>query len=1088
MKKNNYLRWDVLMRYTHKVLFLLRLTTVMILAAGFQLSAANGSFVKPRMGYNVVGYEDRLVSNISLEAKFEPTSLNEVLKNLLHCSSVNYEVIDSNIIIKEGSSTPLEEISKFFSSIEVRGRVVDENNQPLLGATVKIKGSSKSTVTNANGEFSLANVNENAILVISFIGYDTKEINASENLGNIQLTQNTDNLKEVEVNAGYYTVKDRERTGSISRVDAKTIAQQPVNNPLQALQNRVPGVEITQLTGVPGGGFTVRIRGRNSINSGNEPLYIIDGVIFPSSKFSSGNSLLQGNGSPLSILNASDIESIDVLKDADATAIYGSRGANGVILITTKKGSIGELKINANIFQGFSQVAHRLDLMNTEQYLAMRMEAFKNDGLSPTAIDYDVNGVWDKNKYTDWQEEMIGDNANTTNAALNVSGGAKNSNYLVSGTYYNEGTVFPGSFGFKRGGIHTNINFGSSESQFNASFSGTYSHLITNLPSFEPTSDIMRTPNAPDPYDEYGKFRWYYNNLPVGTNPMASLLRTTDANADNLVGNANLGYRIIKGLILKVSFGYNTLKREEFKKSPLIARNPATNPTSVNRQSEFGNISNSSWIVEPQLTYEYKLGPGQINALIGMSFQENVSEYRNIVASNFNSDELMANISSATTFSVNDVSYSKYKYAALFARVNYGLLNKYYLNLTARRDGSSRFGPGKQFANFGAVGASWIFSEEVFFKNKLPFLNFGKLRASYGITGNDQIQDYQYMDLYSGTSSYQGTSAIYPGLPANPYFAWETNKKAEAALQLSFLKDLINLQISYFRNRSSNQLLNNPLPPSVGGTGNIANLPATVQNTGWEFESTIRFINRRNFGWSTNFNFSIPKNKLVSYPGLANSNNASVYTIGQSLNIRKYYNTTIDSQTGLYVSEDKNQNGVRDNGDIYLSKFVGQTFYGGLQNSVRYHQFSLDFLFSFVKQTGSSYFSSIAIVPGFFQTTLPYNQPVIVTDRWKTPGDVSRFSKFSTTSASITNFGIGKAGVQAIEDASFVRLKNISLSYNLPKHWVSRIKIKDLQLNIQGQNIFTLTHYKGLDPENPSGTAPKLPPLRTWSMGLRITI
>ncbi|MDR6783313.1 TonB-linked SusC/RagA family outer membrane protein [Pedobacter africanus] len=896
-------------------------------------------------------------------------------------------------------------------------------------------------------------------------------------------------LNEVTINAGYYTVKQRELTGNITKITAKTIEKQPINNPLQALQNRVAGLEITQLTGVPGGGYKVQIRGRNSISSGNAPLYLVDGVTYPSSRINTANSSILGDASPLSLVNPADIESIEVLKDADATAIYGSRGANGVILITTKKGALGEIRIEGSTSYGFAQLGHKLQLMNTRQYLAMRTEALKNSGLSPSAADMDLT-AWDQDKYTDWQDLLIGGTANISNSAVKISGGTTKSSYLLGANYYTEGTVFPGSFGFKRGGAHSNINFGGAKSPFKASFTASYTYSSNNLPSIEPTTNIVRTPNAPDVYDQYGNLHWYHNNLAIGSNPIANLLNTTVSKGDNLLANADLSYRILKGLILKASIGYTTLKREELSKLPNAARNPATNPNPANRQSQFGNISNSSYVAEPQLTYEHKIGAGKLNALAGLSFQESTAQYRNIFAANFSSDELMENISSASVFSINENSYTKYKYTAVFARLNYSLKARYYFNLTGRRDGSSRFGPGRQFANFGAVGAAWIFSDEELIRRHLPFLSFGKLRASYGITGNDQIADYQYMQLYSGSSSYQGSPSIYINRIANPDFAWETNIKAEAALQLGFLQDRINMQLAYFRNRSSNQLLGTPLPPSVGAASIIANLPATVQNTGLEFETSVGLISSKKWNWQTSFNFTLPKNKLLSYPDLANSGNATSYIIGQPLDIRRYYNTYVDPQTGVYVAEDIDGNGLRNDADRYLYKFMGQVFYGGWQNTVQYKSFSLDFLISFVKQNGNSLLSGIGLSPGFFLAASPVsNQPVALLNRWQNPGDATDIPKFSGNIAGFTNFGIGsKEGSQSVSDNSFARLKNVSLSYQFSKQWLNRLKIKYLDLNLQGQNLLTLTGFKGLDPENPGSLASKLPPLQTLTIGLKLIL
>lgn len=780
---------------------------------------------------------------------------------------------------------------------------------------------------------------------------------------------------------------------------------------------------------------------------------------------------------------------MEVLKDADATAIYGSRGANGVILISTKKGNSGDIKVTSTFYQGFSQVAHKMDLMNTEQYLQMRNEAFKNDGLSPTNLDYDVNGVWDQSSYTDWQDELIGGKAGLTNANVNISGGTSFSNFFIGGNYYHEGTVFPGNFGLKRGGLHSSLTLGAEKSRLKTTFTLNYTNTKSNLLTSDLTNFIILAPNYPSLYNQEGNLNWTYKNTPMTINPMATLLNTIDSSTDNLIGNVDVSYRLWENLFFKTSLGYTNIKREELTKRPLRALSPANNPTNLNRQSYFGNNTNTSWIAEPQINYATALGNGKLEALIGLTFQGNEAKFQNILANGFNSDDLMDNIGNASTLTKYENTDLQYRYNAIFVRANYNLADKYIFNLTGRRDGSSRFGPGKQLANFGAIGSAWIFSEEVFIKKALPFLSFGKIRASYGVTGNDQIPDYGYLQLWtnSGAGTYQGTSALTINRLSNSNYGWEITKKFEGALQLGFLKDKINLEISYYQNRSSNQLLLNPTPPSVGSTGILVNLPATVQNNGFELEASVNLIQKVNLSWSTNFNLTIPKNKLVSYPNLAISTNRTTYIIGKPLSTKQIYNVSVDPITGYYVFEDKDRSGTQNDSDRYLSKFLGQKFYGGIQNSIRYKRISLDFLISFSKQTGNNYMSSLTYNPGYFASTGGVtNQPTEVMKRWQKNQDQSSIQKFTTTTTGFINYLTAKTdGGLSITDASFIRLKNVSLIYQLPHNWLSKIKISDAKLSLQGQNIYTWTNYVGLDPESQSVV--NLPPLRALTVGLNLT-
>jgi TonB-linked SusC/RagA family outer membrane protein len=1050
--------------------------------------------IRKQTGYDVLVDNTNFKTSKKINVNFVDTPLEKVMDYVVSGTGLTYVFEDKTVVIKEKSI--VDKVVAYFANIDVTGRVVDEKGNGLAGANVKVKGTNTSASTDVEGKFLLRNVADDAILEITYLGYRIKEVKAVKEMGSIKLDLTVGKLEEVEINAGYYTVKDRERTGNISKVTAEEISKQPVNNPLMALVGKVPGLQIIQSTGVPGGGFTVRIRGQNSIASGNDPLYIVDGVNYPSggissTSVSSGMNNIFGTGgpNPLSLVNANDIESIEILKDADATAIYGSRGANGVILITTKRGKQGDAKINASISQGFSQVGYKIDLLNTEEYLQMRREAyFGNDKLttaSPVyATQYDINGAWEENKYTNWQDKLIGGTAPLMNAALNLSGGTLKNSYLIAANYSSEGTVIPGDFGVKRVGLRSNINLGAIEDRFQASLTINLNHQRSNLYSNLLMGYVFLPPNQPDVYDENGQINWANNT--VTSNPMAELLRTSNFKTDNVITNLTLNYRLVNNLIFKTSLGYSTVRRREFRTSPLSSVAPSIGSTSTSRTSFFGNNYNDNFIAEPQLNYQKQIAKGKIDVLIGSSIQENNAQINVLRGSNFNSDELMGNIASAATITSDQNEFVQYRYFAVFGRFNYSLAEKYYLNFTARRDGSSRFGPGKQFANFGAVGAAWIFSEENNIKENLPFLTFGKLRGSYGITGNDQILNYQYLQLWNSGAVYQGSSTLIPSATAkNPLFSWETNRKIEAALEMRFFNDKLSLAASWFRNRSSDQLLYQPLPLSSGQSGSYINLPAEIQNTGWEFDVSIDILKRQDWKWSVDLNIAIPKNTLLSYDNLEISGNQTLYKIGEPINIIKVYHASIDKQTGSYVIEDINGNSRIDNDDRYLIKFLGQKSYGGLQTSLKYKQFSFDISFAFAKQNGRNPMAN-TISPGSYSPGTNSNQYKEVLNRWQNQGDESLVAKYSTTSTSTSlySLNISQLSDRLTVNASYVRLRNISLSYSLPKTLLARLKINNASIYLQGLNLYTWTNYKGFDPETQGTT---LPPLRTILAGFNVT-
>ncbi|RZL11081.1 MAG: SusC/RagA family TonB-linked outer membrane protein, partial [Pedobacter sp.] len=621
--------------------------------------------------------------------------------------------------------------------------------------------------------------------------------------------------------------------------------------------------------------------------------------------------ILNGGVSPLMSINAADIESIEILKDADATAIYGSRGANGVVLITTKKSALGKTKFDLNVYQGIGK-ATPLKLLNTQEYLEMRREALANEGYTNSypSDAYDINGTWDQNRYTDWQKVLIGSNANTTSLQGSISGGDERTQFLFTSGYRKETSVFPGDLGYQKGSFHLSVNHNSMNKRFtfNASFIGSADK--NDQPSLDLTYEARRLqPNAPSIHNSDGSLNWENSTW---NNPFASLLNSYNGSVKNIVGNTVFGYEILPGLKLKSSFGLNYIDLKEFNAYPSTAYNPAEGLTSARSEVRYSTGNTNSWIVEPQLSYDRKLGDHQLSLLLGVTYQDQRLEKVTTHYQNFPSNDLLHNLSSAAYINPYDFVKSIYKYNAVFGRINYNWNGKYIINLTARRDGSSRFGPGHQFANFGAIGAAWLFYKDEFVNNNLPFLSFGKLRASYGVTGSDQIGNYQFLDTYAipeGNNIYQGMAGLAPSRLYNPDFAWESNKKLEVAMELGFINDRILFTFAYYNNRSSNQLVDYALPMTTGFTGVLSNLAATVQNTGIEAElNTINFTGR--FNWTSSFNLTIPQNKLIAFPNIESSTYANTYVVGESIYIERLYEFTgVDPQMGIYTFRDFNGDG-----------------------------------------------------------------------------------------------------------------------------------------------------------------------------------
>jgi len=1035
-----------------------------------------------------IWYDRAVLANTHpVTVDWKEVTIDQALQSCLRGQSLQYEIVGNSIVIKQKVDSNNNSNNKS-GTIDVRGRVVDEQGEPVVGASITVKDSRTVALTGADGTFVIHAIDENATIIFSGANvemHEEKLIRRTE--CNVTLKKRINKLDEIQIIA-YGTTTRRFNTGSVTGIKAEEIEKQPVSNPLAAMEGRMPGVYVQQGTGMPGGAYNIIIRGQNSLrnsalDNGNLPFYIIDGVPYTSSSLTSttiSNSNLRF-GNPLSNINPADIESIEVLKDADATAIYGSRGANGVVLVTTKKGKAGKTKMDLNVSAGASTVERKLHLLQTSDYLAMRREAFTNDNVQPQPWNYDVNGTWDTTRNTDWQKTLIGGTANIFDVQGTVSGGTARTQFLFGGTYHRETTVFPGNFSYQKGSTHFNINHVSEDQRFRLFFNGSYLLAYNNLFSVDATGSILSLPpDAPKIYDSTGKLNWENSTW---RNPFALFEKKYKNNSDNLLLNSLIAYEVVKGLDAKINLGYTNTNVRETSTNPLSSVNPAYWQF-VKASAVFANSYIKSWIVEPQLEYKKDLEHARLNVLAGMTFQQNVQEGQTQNATGYSNDLLLENIQAAQQVSVLAYNYTKYRYNALFARINYQWKEKYIINLTGRRDGSSRFGPGKQFANFGAVGTAWIFSQEKFMQPVSPLISFGKLRASYGVTGNDQIQDYGYLETYSPTQyPYNSYPGLIPSRIANPLYSWETTKKMELALELGWLKDRIFFSAAGYHNRSSNQLVGYPLATVTGFSSLQYNLPAELQNDGLEFELNTVNVRNKNFSWTTNINLTIPHNKLIAYPHLESSAYANVYAIGQPLSIQKLYHyLRVDPTSGLYTFQDVDKDGaISYPNDLQFLKRTGQIYFGGFRNTFKYENLQLDIFFQFVKQNANSYFYTIGL-PGSM-----YNQPVDILRRWQKQGDQSNVQKLTQdySSPAYETFSQMQNSDYVITDASFIRLKNVSISYWLSNDVLRKAKLQGVRFYVQGQNLWTITHYQGLDPEN-QGTD-YLPPLRTIVGGIQIT-
>ncbi|WP_295116344.1 SusC/RagA family TonB-linked outer membrane protein [uncultured Chitinophaga sp.] len=1093
----------------------MRLTVMLIIAACLKVTAGTYaqsvtfkgervaledvfSVVKEQTGY-VFFYEGgsmRVARPVSIDVN--NLKLQAFLDEVLKDQPLDYTIENKTIFIKKKAAIPY--VTAQDPQIVVSGRLVHgATGEALIGATVNVVGTKQFVAANEQGDFKIrAKVGD--VLLIRFIGFQQREVKVTRgDLGNILLSPASTKLDEAVVQAYGFTSK-RLNTGNIEKVSAKEIANTPVGDPILALQGRVPGMIITQTSGVPGSPITVEIRGRTrvdkNVGADNEPLYIINGVPLaaPTSGITRLNSAITGSGllgmSPLSTMNMADIESVEVLKDADATAIYGSRGANGVILITTRKGKAGKNRIAADIRSGISNV--RLpDLLSTKEYVAMRKEAFFNDGKAMNNTNaYDLL-LWDTTRDNNLAKQLIGGNAEFTTANVSMSGGTKNIQFMVGGNYDKQTNVYPDKVPVTKAGANFSINTVSEDGKFTTQLSGNYVSNENNTVANDLAGKLTLPPNYLL-YDAAGNVAWNEKGI-ITDNPLAYLKQKYSVKTDNVYANAMLGYRILPELQVRASIGYNSLATSELRIMPKAAQNPANVTTGSN---QFGNSSFRSWIAEPQLEYTKSFKAHRLNVLAGGTFQSQRNEGYSFTVNGYTSDEFLGSLTgiTAANFGSPSSNLNEYKYNAFFGRINYNYESKYIVNLSGRRDGSSRFGPNFRFSNFGAVGGAWLFTSEEFMKD-VKALSFGKLRASYGVTGNDRIGDYKYLDSYTSYvfyPTYKDSAAFVPTSLFKPDLHWERNKKLEFALELGFLNDRVLFNVAWYRNRSSDPLVNYPLPNTTGFNTITANLNGVlVDNTGWEMSFTTTNFKRSDFDWTTGFNISVPKNELVRFPGLASSSYATSYIIGRPLNIVMAAKAIgVDPLTGLYMIEDRDKNGVFGfPGDLAPLLDTDPDFYGGLTNSLRYKNFSFDVLLQFNRQQGKNWLSSVAN-SGFYPMPVGGIQNVAagaIKDRWQQPGDIAPVQKYTTNqpaSNALSGNYVASLSDYSYTNASYLRVKNIALSYTLPASLLKRIHFSNLRVYAQAQNMFTFTSYKGVDPE--TVYMYRLPPLRTTVLGIQI--
>ena len=961
---------------------------------------------------------------------------------------------------------------------KITGTILDsKTKEPIVGAVVVVKGTSQGTATNEKGSFSIQVKKLPALLVVSSIGYENQRINAygSEPV-NLLLKENVRRLDEVVI-TGYSTQERKSISGSITTLNAaETIKNLPTAGINQLLQGKATGVQVLSNSGTPGGGITFRVRGSNSINAANEPLYIVDGVFISSNdpiKTGLGN---QAASNPLSDLNPSDIENLVILKDANATAIYGSLGANGVIIITTKRGKLNtKAKIDLNISHGWSTALKKFKVTTGPETATLANESVRNTaidkGLDPSTVTLPFADPASQPTYD--RISGLFRTAATSNYEISAQGGTAKSNYYVGFGYLKqESVVKPSDFERYSGRINydnyltdklkigTSINF--TRTWRNVSSNDNNPKGVINSAIF--VRSYLPIFNADGSYARYGSFD---NHL--------ALIDHLDNNAVGwrTIANAYAEYSILPDLKLKSNWSVdNNDVSENNYTSTLVASGISTNGA-----ANAYNTKNIVYTNEQVLTYIKSFGTNNrhyINALIGNTL--NVVQEKSVSASGtgFATNDLK-DISVAATRSGSS-SRAQSKLVSFFGKGSYTFNKKYTVDGSLRADASSKFGKNSRWGYFPSGGITWHASQEDFIK-KMGIFDELKFRGSLGLSGNQNgIGSYAALGLWSAGYNYLENAGTAPSRLANPDLTWETTRQTDIGVEFAILNNRLNFDIDYYNKYTYDLLLNVPVPYRSGFSTYLQNY-GSVSNKGFEFAVQSVNVKNDNFNWTTDFNISFNKNrieKLASDIALgASGRNISILRQGYAVNsFQLYKQLYVDPQTGNAVYEDVNKDSKITSADRQIVGNALPNFTGGFTNEISYKNFSLNVFFYFQQGNKIMNMNNFFMVHGGTQNNIGFVPRQL--ERWQKPGDITDIPRLTTYSGdptvnggSANNYGGNVASLSSryLEDASFIRLKNISLGYTIPESITSKWHISKLKANISASNLLTFTNYKGLDPE-----------------------
>ncbi|WP_405370771.1 SusC/RagA family TonB-linked outer membrane protein [Nonlabens sp. Asnod2-A12] len=954
----------------------------------------------------------------------------------------------------------------------ITGKVVSTEGEELLGVSVSIKGTSTGTSTDFNGDYTITVPNAEAVLMFSSIGYTTLDVPVNgQTVINVTLQDDLALLDQVVV-IGYGSAKKSDLTGSVSSVSSKELNQFPVLDAAQALQGRAAGVVVQSNNGgEPGAPINIQIRGNTSISASSSPLIVVDGFV--------GATMPQAN----------DIQSMEILKDASATAIYGSRGSNGVVLVTTKKGRSGKMIVEFNTNYSFQNTTNELDLLDANQFAAYQQDVNNNTaittGQTPAIYNQGTGN-------TDWQD-LIYRSAVTQNYQLSFSGGSDKINFYASGNYFDqEGLIINSDF--ERATFLTNVDaqindklklglnlFGSTGTKNGAATQSTGSGGVGAGGDDVVSLSVRYAPDQPV-FNDDGSYNSGNTVGDLVDNPFAiASERIDETKEDNFRANFYADYEIMEGLSFKTTFGLNSENVKQGTYNPSILEVTAGG---VGGRAAVTHARRTSILSENYLTYKKELGRGELTLLGGLSYQKTKTEAFSAAGTGFISDAFsFYSLGSATGLLQPSSSLSETVIQSQFGRANYSLDDKYLITATVRRDGASNFAANEKYAIFPSAALGWKVSNEDFLKNSETISNL-KLRASYGVTGNPSISPYQslarFASLYAASNG-ETVNAITPDQPSNPDLKWESSYQTNIGVDLGLLKNKITLSLDYYNIDTKDLILGNNGIPEYFGFANdeiLTNL-GEVSNQGFELALTTRNISNENFTWSTDFNISFNKNKVVALindadlfddgtPSYFSHDQSTILRVGEEVGLFWGYDyagvyqggalpagtaTLANGVAGDPLFRDIDANGTITEDDRTTIGNPNPDYTFGFTNNFSYKNFDMSIFFQ-GSQGGEIFnLTNVQLVNGDANTTQAnYNNAWTPTN---TDTNVPRVGNNSNREISS----------RFVEDGSYIRLKNIAIGYTLPENLIEQLGIERLRFSVSAQNLWTITDYSGLDPE-----------------------